>query len=243
MLDLLHRAAAGALPDLGAVGIAATGPVERSTSLIHNPFNLPDWSDDSWPEELAAMLDVPVVLDNDAMGAAVGELQWGAGRGAGTLCMVTLGTGIGVAVVSRSSGPYRGTSGFHPEAGHIIIGGASDRCYCGELSCWEELCSGSGIRKYWTEESGRIDWNGYGEALARGIRNLSRVYAPDVIVVGGGISANYDDFIAPVLRAVSGQDPMGPPGTLAIRPAELPDPGTFGAAEIAYQAIATKEKK
>lgn len=228
MLALIREAAEAATLD--AVGMAITGPVDVKTRIVSNPHTLPDWSGTAWAEETEAELGVPIVVDNDAMGAALGEFHQGAGRDAEVMAMITLGTGIGVAVVSRASGALRGAGGFHPEGGHLLIGESGERCYCGQVGCWEELCSGSSIPKYWTTD-GRIRWDDYGRMLARGVRNVSRAYAPDVIVFGGGVSDNFDDF-APALRAAFAEaDPMGIP--VAFVKAQLEQPGTAGAASLA----------
>ncbi|WP_407359900.1 ROK family protein [Microbacterium sp. LBN7] len=232
MLALIREVAMD--EDVAAVGMAITGPVDVRTRIVHNSHTLPDWSGTSWVDEVETALGRPVVVENDAMGAAFGEFAHGAGREAEVMAMVTLGTGIGVAVVSRATGALRGAAAFHPEGGHLLIGNGSlervDRCYCGQVGCWEELCSGSSIPKYWITE-GRIRWDDYGQVLARGVRNVTRAYAPDTIVFGGGVSANFDDF-APALReAFAEPDPMGAP--VVFVQAELDQPGCVGAAHLA----------
>ncbi len=206
------------------------------TRLVHNPYTLPDWSGSDWADELESKMGIPVVVDNDAMGAAFGEFALGAGRSAEVMCLVMLGTGIGVAVVSRRFGALRGAGAFHPEAGHVLVSTEGERCYCGQVGCWEELCSGESIPRYWTTDDG-IDWDAYARMLARGICNLSRSYAPNIIVFGGGVSDNFDDF-APWLRASFAEpDPMGRPEPPLFVRAELDQPGTTGAAYLADRAI------
>ncbi|XVQ09609.1 ROK family protein [Spirillospora sp. CA-255316] len=241
MLEILNAAAKGRLDEVEAIGFAIAGPVDVVSGAVTNPFTLPGWSTEGWIEDLRARLGIPIVVENDAMSAALGEFHDGAGRGAEVMCMITLGTGIGVAIVSAERGPYRGSGGFHPEAGHLIVGDTGTRCYCGESGCWEELCSGRGIRRYWTTGTGRIDWDGYGRALARGVRNLSRVYAADRFVFGGGISRNFADF-APALRtAFASPDPMGLSDIPGLRLALLGDPGLRGAAHLAARVLTAKE--
>lgn len=223
---------------LDAVGMAITGPVDVRSRIVANPHTLPDWSGSDWIDQVEAALGVPVVVDNDAMGAAFGEFRYGAGRTAEVMVMVTLGTGIGVAVVSRNAGALRGAGAFHPEGGHMLISDAGERCYCGQVGCWEELCSGTGIPKYWMTD-GVIRWADYGRMLARGIRNVSRAYAPDMIVLGGGVSDSFELF-APALReSFAEPDPMGTPVVLAR--AELDEPGTAGAAYCAQAMVCRNE--
>lgn len=237
VLALLDALSDGERASVRAVGLAITGPVDRASGLVGNPFTLPAWSGAPWVERLRDELGVPVVVENDAMGAALGEFHRGAGAGADTMCMVTLGTGVGVALVSADRGPLRGSGGSHPEAGHLLIGGEPGICYCGENGCWEEWCSGRGVRRHWTGEDGMVDWEAYGAKLARGIRMLCRVYGPDRVVVGGGIAANFADFAGALERALATPDPMGPAEAPRIVRAQLADPGGHGAAHLALAAI------
>lgn len=236
MLDLVGEVSDG--ETFEGVGMVITGPVDVRTRIVRNPYTLPHWSGTGWVDEVESALGVPVVAENDALGAAFGEFAHGAGRDAEVMAMVTIGTGIGVAVVSRTTGALRGTGAFHPEAGHLLIGGGSDdafgRCYCGQVGCWEELCSGSSIPKYWMAD-GRIRWGDYGRMLARGIRNVSRAYAPDTIVIGGGVSANFEDFAPSLRQAFAEPDPMGVPVVFA--PAVLDEPGCTGAAHLAAARV------
>ncbi|SNS49761.1 glucokinase [Micrococcales bacterium KH10] len=214
------------------IGIAATGPVHRNTGIIDNPHTLPHWSGMAWSHDLAAQLGVPVVLENDAMGALLGEIAHGAGRGGDMVAMVTLGTGIGVAVHSRTSGPLRGADGCHPEGGHIPVVDRGPTCYCGLQGCWEAQCSGTAIGGLWTDDDGTIDWSGYAAVLARGLWSVIRSFGLDRVIIGGGVAQNFDDFIGEVNRVLAGPDPMGTPGGTTIVRAELDEPGMYGAAAL-----------
>lgn len=130
-----------------AVGIAATGPVDPGTGTITNPYTLPALTGVPLQAALADHLGVRCAVVNDAAAAAVGELRHGSGQDADTLLMVTLGTGIGVAVVARDGRPLTGARGAHPEAGHHAIRDAGPACYCGLTGCWETLASRSAIER------------------------------------------------------------------------------------------------
>lgn len=217
------------------IGVVASGPVDRDRRVINNPFTLPHWSGRDWPQALERQLRTPVTLENDAMGALIGEVEFGAGRGANVVAMVTLGTGIGVAVWSASTGPVRGARGHHPEGGHIPVATGGPPCYCRVDGCWEALASGNALGALWTSADGTVDWRGYGEAVTKGLVSIARSAGPDLIVIGGGVADQYDRFVAPIERWFGQSDRMGVPGGTRVVRAGLDESGLYGAAAIAAQ--------
>ena len=112
LAELIRDVAAGAVLD--AVGIGASGPVD-SRGIIRNDDTLPAYSHIPLADLLAAELGVPCTIDNDAVAAAIGENAYGAGQDSAALLAITLGTGVGVALLTRNA-PYRGGDGTHPES-------------------------------------------------------------------------------------------------------------------------------
>jgi glucokinase len=137
LVSSIAIAAAGR--ELRGIGIGASGPVDPH-GIIRNTATLPAFSGIQITSVISERLGVPCVIDNDAAAAAAGEYACGAGRGSTGLLVVTLGTGVGVAVLA-SGRPFRGADGGHPEAGHIPAGGPPAPCYCGLPNCWEQLAS------------------------------------------------------------------------------------------------------
>ena len=129
------------------VGIGATGPVDPQRGVIDNPHTLPTWENVPIVDELSKRLNVPVILENDADAAALGEYWVGAGREFSRLYMITVGTGIGTALIYDGV-IYRGLDGTHPEGGHQIIDPSGPKCYCGAQGCWESLASGTAIGRF-----------------------------------------------------------------------------------------------
>jgi glucokinase len=105
---------------------------------------LPTWDDVPIVEWMRSAFSVPVTLENDADVAALGEFWKGAGQSVRKLYAVTLGTGVGTALIEDGR-IYRGLDGFHPEAGHMLLDPAGPLCYCGAHGCWESLCAGPSI--------------------------------------------------------------------------------------------------
>ena len=142
--ELLQRPEAGARGVVG-VGIGAAGFVaaERGTVVFAPHLS---WRDEPLQEKVAARLGVPVVVDNDANAAAWAEHRFGAGRGESHLLTVTLGTGIGGAVLVDGE-LQRGRHGLAGEFGHMVVVPDGRRCECGNRGCWEQYASGAVLRR------------------------------------------------------------------------------------------------
>src|SRR5947209_5328257 len=87
--------------DIEAVGLGSPGTMDIEAGLLLDPPNLPGWTDLPIRQRLAARLDKPTVLQNDANAAAYGEYWAGAGRDAQSLVLFTLGTGIGCGIIDQ----------------------------------------------------------------------------------------------------------------------------------------------
>jgi len=128
-----------------ALGIASPGPIDLTAGVVRNPPNLPGWKGVPLRRLLAERLGLPVVLENDATAAAVGEHAFGAGRGLKYMVYVTVSTGIGGGIIIDGR-PYRGKGGSGGELGHIIVQAYDGpQCGCGARGCIEALASGRAI--------------------------------------------------------------------------------------------------
>ncbi|HZW03046.1 MAG TPA: ROK family protein [Anaerolineaceae bacterium] len=147
IITLIERVVAEGGFKPAAIGFGATGPVDHRHGIINNPYTLPTWEAVNVVAPLQAHFGVPVVLENDADVAALGEAWMGAGQGVDRLMVVTVGTGIGTAFILDGK-IYRGAFANHPEGGHIPIDPNGPLCYCGANGCWEVLTSGNAIGAY-----------------------------------------------------------------------------------------------
>jgi glucokinase len=126
-----------------AVGVAAAGFVDESGSRVMFAPHLP-WRGEDVRARLTDRLGVPVLLQNDATCAAHAEATYGAGRGASSVLLVTLGTGIGGGLVLDGR-VWRGASGMAGEFGHMQVVPDGSPCECGGRGCWEQYCSGNAL--------------------------------------------------------------------------------------------------
>jgi len=132
--------------ELKGIGIGSTGPLDRETGRIQNPYTLPTWEDVDIVSALSTRFSVPVALENDADTAALGEYWQGAGKGISRLLALTIGTGVGTAVILGGE-VYRGWRGIHGEGGHHVVDPSGPLCYCGARGCMEILVAGPSIAR------------------------------------------------------------------------------------------------
>jgi glucokinase len=135
-----------------AVGMGAPGFIDMKTGFIYHAVNI-GWKNYPLKEELERETGLPVIIDNDANIAAIGEMWRGAGDGEGNLLMVTLGTGVGGGIIVNGH-IMHGTNGMAGEIGHITSipeGGAA--CNCGKTGCIETIASATGIARIAKEKA------------------------------------------------------------------------------------------
>jgi glucokinase len=184
------------------VGIA--GPVSYVTGMPLFLPNLPGWDGHVSAEVLAAELGIPVTLANDADLAALGEHRFGAGRGTSDMVYVTVSTGVGAGAILNGRLVHGRVSGA--EIGLTLVGLDSE-------DNLEAMGSGTALarmtglpgpeaarRARAGDEAARAAFEQVGRVIGFALHNLARMYAPERIVVGGGVAQTGDLLFAPVRR-------------------------------------------
>lgn len=201
--------------ELISLGLGASGPVDTASGIINNKDTLECFSFFPLVDELKKILGINVAIDNDAVAAVLGEYHFGAGKNSQRLLMVTLGTGIGVALLDKGI-PFRTSDHQHPEAGHIPVSGNPATCYCGLRGCWEMLASRTWLQQnleallprtpfekqdisfYQTLSAEREEvaaiFHRYGNYLGRGLVTLLTLYGPDLTILSGSAAHYYPLF-------------------------------------------------
>ena len=199
---------------------------------------------------------MPVALENDADAAALGELYWGAGKSKMRFLYVTVGTGIGVSVILDGK-VYRGVDGCHPEIGHHIIDPAGPPCTCGVRGCWESLAAGPAMaawlrgnapagfvsrnrnaREIFSNAQNSDEWakralEGEAYYLGIGLANLITIFAPETIVLGGGVMKSAHLFFDRMREVIHQNCKLVPADRVEIALASLgADAGLIGAAQV-----------
>jgi len=212
-----------------AIGVSIKGIVESERGLLVD-VNAPldPLSGEPLGERLAEAFEAPVYVENDARMHALGEFHHGAGRDAENLVCLTLGTGIGVGVVIDGQ-LIRGTRGvLGILAGHITVDVDGPPCTCGNVGCLEALIGTAGL---------------VADAQARaldhpGSRLSTKAVDPEVVVIGGGLSASAPYFLNDVQRFADQHAWTQPKGRVRIAASRLGDTAALvGAAELANRAL------
>lgn len=198
--------------DVLGIGVGVPGPV-KGDGTVNGCVNL-GWGILNVSTELGKLTGLSVKVANDANIAALGEMFKGGGKGYSNLIMLTLGTGVGGAVIIDGK-VIPGANGAGGEIGHINVNPhESIACNCGRKGCLEQYTSATGIARIGTEVLGRevtakdvFDLakendelaikviNKFSSILGRAISNISCICDPEVYVIGGGVSKAGDILV------------------------------------------------
>ncbi|MFE6966067.1 ROK family glucokinase [Agromyces sp. NPDC057679] len=174
--------------EIGAVGVAAAGFVDAAQSTLYYAPNI-DWRNEPLRAKLEARVGGTVVVDNDANAAGWAEFRFGAGRMVSDMVMLTIGTGVGGAIVAGDR-LFRGGFGAGAELGHLRVVPDGLACGCGQRGCIEQYGSGRALLRM----AGEIaDAGGIGQALARARAEHGEL---DGAIVGGLIEAGDPGAVA-----------------------------------------------
>ena len=159
VVSMVERLAIG--HDIAAAGVAAPGFIDTTQSIVYYTPNI-SWRHEPLRERLLARLDLAITIDNDANAAGWAEYRFGAGQHVSDMTMLTIGTGVGGAIVSRGQ-LFRGGFGAGAELGHMRVVPDGLACGCGARGCIEQYGSGRALLRMANEIA---DVGGIGLGLA-----------------------------------------------------------------------------
>ncbi|HKR01068.1 MAG TPA: ROK family glucokinase [Pyrinomonadaceae bacterium] len=247
-----------------ALSIVVPGTVQVENGVVMKAPNVPCLDGFRLAGALESELQWPVLLENDANAAAVGEMWKGAGRGHKTLICVTLGTGVGGGIILDGK-LWRGIDGSAAELGHIGVEPFDGvPCPCGSRGCLEVYASATAIVRMTREARPRYPnsplhtaedltaaevyksgiagdelalevFRWMGRYLGVGLASLINIFNPEIIVIGGGVASGWELFIGHVREQVASRAFPIPARRAQIVPAECgDDAGLLGAAQLAF---------
>lgn len=145
VVQLIEDLTSQATDVIAGVGVAAAGFIDADQAQILYAPNL-NWRNEPLRERLQRRISHPVFIENDANAAGWAEYKFGAGRGSKDMAMLTLGTGVGGAIIADYK-LRRGGFGIGGELGHVRVVQDGRQCGCGRRGCVEQYSSGSAVVK------------------------------------------------------------------------------------------------
>ena len=165
------------------------GPLDKDKSYLVKSPHLPDWIGKPFKSELERTFSCPVFLENDSALGGLGEAVFGAGKDFPIVGYLALGTGIGGARIVNDE-IDKNSLGFEP--GHQIIIPGGNLCNCGGAGHLESYIGGIYIEKNYHQKAEDITdpriWDEISNYLAIGLHNMTVLWSPDIIVLGGSVS-------------------------------------------------------
>ena len=231
-----------------AIGVGTPGPADAAGRIARVAINLAGWQDIPLADWLEAETGKPTVLANDANCAGLGEYWLGAGKKFQDVIVLTLGTGVGGAVILGGK-LFVGREGAAGELGLITLNPDGPDCNSGNAGSLEQYTSVRAIRRRTGLEphelgdraqAGDLEaidfWQAYGRDLGAGLASLIYVLTPEAVIIGGGISASAKFFFPAVQAEIDRRVLASSRAGLQLLPAELGNQaGIVGAAKLAWQ--------
>ncbi len=249
------------------VGIAAASIIDPVNQILTSSPNIPELNGSHLPANLSRMINSPVLLENDATAAAIGENWIGASKDVDSSICITLGTGIGGGIIIDGQ-VLRGIDGTAGEIGHVVVEYDGHPCGCGNFGCIEQYASATAMVRLAKEELAnfpasslakveRLDAKEIYDAAFSGdecaikvfqkmtaylgdaVTGLVNTFNPEMIVIAGGLARGWDMFGDGLREHIDRKAFRRPAERVRILPAVLgSDAGVLGAAKAVFDLAA-----
>lgn len=239
------------------IGMGTPGIVQDGV-ILGGSENLDGWENIDLSSYYKKIFNLPVLVDNDANLMGLGEFYYGAAKGCTDVVFLTIGTGIGGAVIVNGK-LYGGYENRGSELGHVVVEHKGPDCNCGGKGCLELYASTTALIKDYSKRSGKNieDLNGYfiikkfheneinavnclqehTDYLGHGIASFINTFAPQKIVIGGGISDAGQFYIDMISKsAFSYMMPSCGSNTEVVGAKLGNNAGSLGAAALIFKA-------
>lgn len=231
-----------------AIGVGTPGPADAAGRIARVAINLEGWRDIPLADWLETKTGRTTTLANDANCAGMGEYWLGAGRTFRHVILLTLGTGVGGAVILDGK-LFVGHEGTAGELGLITLNPDGPPCNSGNNGSLEQYASVRAIRRRTGLEPDELGirakagdaealafWAAYGRDLGAGLASLIYVLTPEAVIIGGGVSASAEFFFPTISSELERRVLPSSRCGLQLLKAELGNQaGMVGAAKLAWQ--------
>jgi len=222
-------------------GIGFGGPVNFAGQRVALSTHVGGWQDFLLADWVRDLLKVPAVMDNDANVGAIGEAEYGAGKGCSPLFYMTLSTGIGGGIYDDGR-VWRGADSYGGEIGHLTIRPGGPECLCGARGCFERMCGGLWLQRDYGNPARELVGDPefvrrYVVDLALGLKAAIMLLNPARVVIGGGIGKAGDSLFVPLRAELCRQVTEWSKARIDVLPAALGDDSVlYGALSLARAA-------
>lgn len=190
--------------EVDCVGVSTAGQVDAAEGkIVFATESIPGYTGTMLRQFLQEKLGVSVAVENDANCAAIGEANYGAGRGIENFICITYGTGIGGAIVQNCK-VYSGARGLSGGFGHMITHAGGAQCVCGGRGCYEmcsstnallhrvesttgKLMTGKDVFANFDDPQIKAEIDGWLDEIVYGLVSLTHIFNPYTFILGGGI--------------------------------------------------------
>ncbi|HEV2447241.1 MAG TPA: ROK family protein [Candidatus Sulfopaludibacter sp.] len=208
-------------------GIGFGGPVNFAAQRVVLSTHVGGWRDFDLCGFVRDLAGAPAVMDNDANVGAIGEAEFGAGKGFSPLFYMTLSTGIGGGIYEDGR-VWRGADSYGGEIGHLTIRPDGPECLCGARGCLERLCCGLWLARDYGKAAKELMQDAafverYVKDLALGLKTAIMLLNPRRIVIGGGIAKAGDRLFVPLRAELRRQITSWSGARIDVVPAALGD--------------------
>ncbi len=254
-------------PEVGAMGIGLPGIVDSVGGIVHELTNVQGWEEVALREILAERTGLTVTIENDANAMAYGEWKHGAARDGEHVICITLGTGVGGALIldgrlyrgaqlgageiGHTSIDYRGVPGPYGNFGALEryvgnqqITDRAEELYreCGRVRDAEECTPAALAAAARENDPVALElWETIGTEIGAALANVVWLLNPDTIVIGGGVAKAGDLLLVPIIEAIEARTTEVFHDQLRVVTAELGnEAGIIGNAILALEAAANQ---
>ena len=223
-------------------GIGFGGPVNFAAQRVVLSTHVGGWNDFDLCGFIEDAAGTPAVLDNDANVGAIGEAEFGAGKGFSPLFYLTLSTGIGGGIWEDGR-VWRGADSYGGEIGHMTIRPDGPECLCGARGCFERMCCGLWLQRDHGQPASELMRDAefvrrYVVDLALGLKAAIMLLNPQRIVIGGGISKAGDPLFVPLREELGRNITKWSGARVDVVPAVLGDDSVlYGALSLARSVV------
>ena len=220
--------------DVTGIGIGVPSVVDSVRGIVYNVANIPSWKEVHLKEQLEKEFGIPVAVNNDANCFALGVWKYGEGKGTRDMVGLTMGTGIGSGIIINGQ-LYNGVNTGAGEIGSLPFKDADYEFYCSSRF-FSHLHGDTGANFGKRAQAGDAEaiavWNEFGQNVGELIKAVLFTYAPEAIIIGGGIASAFRLFEAPMRASLESFPYPANVAATRIMPSTLPNAAILGAGAL-----------